>query len=430
MSLVPQAVRNLVRSAAIWALLTWERIESGVSYNPVSAENAADPYSNYKKIRLKDPVHRMRLLDAWLLTRYEDVDTVLRDYKRFSNAERSLNDAGRVTLLDLDPPDHTRLRSLVSRAFTPRSVAALESRAHDIADELLDAVEGTNRFDLIQTLAFPLPVIVIAEMIGIPPEDREQIKAWSNYIALSVEPVLTDEQVDMVNRATDELYEYFDDIIALRRRDPRDDLISALIAAEDEGERLTHDEVLATLLLLLVAGNETTRNLIGNGTLALLRNPEQFQLLRDNPDLVDTAINEFLRYDSPVQLDGRFVEEDVEIRGKRIRAGQRVISALGAANRDPAVFTNPDSLDITRKDKSHISFGRGIHHCLGAPLALLEGRIAFSCMLNRFSSIRLLSEPERRPQVVLRGVDELWIEVERSTGPQSGAVATVASSAH
>ena len=429
MATVPQAVRNLVRSVAIRALLTWERIESGVSYNPVSAENAADPYSNYKKIRLKDPVHRMRLLDAWLLTRYEDVDTVLRDYRRFSNAERSLNDAGRVTLLDLDPPDHTRLRSLVSKAFTPRSVAALESRARDITEELLDAVEGTDRFDLIQALAFPLPVIVIAEMIGVPPEDREQIKVWSNDIALSVEPVLTDEQVDMVNRATEELYEYFDGIIALRRRDPRDDLISALIAAEDEGDRLTHDEVLATLLLLLVAGNETTRNLIGNGTLALLRNPEQLQLLRDNPDLMDTAINEFLRYDSPVQLDGRFVKEDVEIGGKRIRAGQRVISALGAANRDPEVFTNPESLDITRKEKSHISFGRGIHHCLGAPLALLEGRIAFSCMLNRFSSIRLLTEPERRPQVVLRGVDELWIEVERSPRPHSHAVATAASSA-
>ena len=153
-------------------------------------------------------------------------------------------------------------------------------------------------------LAFPLPVIVIAEMIGVPPEDREQIKVWSSDIALSVEPVLTDEQVDMVNRATDELYEYFDNIIALRRRDPRDDLLSALIAAEDEGDRLTHEEVLATLLLLLVAGNETTRNLIGNGTLALLRNPEQLQLLRDNPDLMDTAIDEFLRYDSPVQLDG------------------------------------------------------------------------------------------------------------------------------
>ena len=429
MAPVPQSVRNIVRSVAIQALLTWERIESGVSYNPVSAENAADPYSNYKKIRLKDPVHRMRLLDAWLLTRYEDVDTVLRDYRRFSNAERSLNDAGRVTLLDLDPPDHTRLRSLVSRAFTPRSVAALESRARHIAEELLDAVENTDRFDLIQALAFPLPVIVIAEMIGVPPEDRERIKSWSNDIALSVEPVLTDEQVDMVDRATDELYEYFDDIIALRRREPREDLISALIDAEDEGERLTHDEVLATLLLLLVAGNETTRNLIGNGTLALLRNPEQLQLLRDSPDLMDTAINEFLRYDSPVQLDGRYVEEDVEIGGKRIRAGQRVISALGAANRDPEVFTNPDSLDITRKEKSHISFGRGIHHCLGAPLALLEGRIAFSCMLDRFSSIRLLSEPERRPQVVLRGVDELWIEVERSPGPQSGAVASATSSA-
>lgn len=428
MSLVPKPVHNLVRSVAIPALLTWERIESGVSYNPVSEENATDPYPSYEKIRLKDPVHRMRLLDAWLLTRYEDVNAVLRDYRRFSNAERSLNDAGRVTLLDLDPPDHTRLRSLVSRAFTPRSVANLESRALEITEELLDAVGDADRFDLIEALAFPLPVIVIAEMIGVPPEDREQIKVWSNDIALSVEPVLSDEQVDMVNRATDELYEYFDGIIALRRRDPRDDLISALIAAEEDGERLTHDEVLATLLLLLVAGNETTRNLIGNGTLALLKNPEQLQLLRDNPDLMDTAINELLRYDSPVQLDGRFVNEDVEIGGKRIRAGQRVISALGAANRDPDVFTNPESLDITRKERSHISFGRGIHHCLGSPLALLEGRIAFSCMLNRFSSIRLLTEPDRRPQVVLRGVDELWIEVERSSRSEPEGITQAAAS--
>ena len=418
-----------MRSAAIPALLAWERMEAGVSYNPISSEIRSWPYDKYDELRRRDPVHRMRLLDAWLLTRYEDVNAVLRDHRRFSNAERSFNDAGRVTLLDLDPPDHTRLRSLVSKAFTPRAVAALEPRARRVTDELLDSVENRDRFDLIGALAFPLPVTVIAEMIGVPPQDREQFEVWSNDIAFSVEPVISDEQVREVNRATEELYEYFDGIIALRRRDPRDDLITALLAAEDEGDRLTREELLATLLLLLVAGNETTRNLIGNGMLALLRNPDQLQLLRDNPDLVNTAIDEFLRYDSPVQIDGRLVREDVEIGGKRIRAGQRVISAIGAANRDPDVFTNPRSLDITRRETSHVSFGRGIHYCLGAPLAVLEGRIAFTALLERFSSIKLLSEPEYREQVVLRGVKELWVEVERSPRSEADAVPQAAMSA-
>ena len=413
MNPVMRAVRRAMKPVVIQTLLTWERMESGVSFNPTSAGNRENPYDNYAELREKDPVHRMRLLNAWALTRYEDVDMVLRDHKRFSNAERSFNDAGRTTLLDLDPPDHTRLRSLVSKAFTPRSVAELGPRTERLVGELLDAVEDRDRFDLIADFAFPLPVIVIAEMLGIPPEDRDKFEIWSNDIALSVEPVLTEEEREGVERATEELYEYFDRIIETRRHDLQDDLLSALIAAEDEGDRLTHDELLATLMLLLVAGNETTRNLIGNGMLALLRNPEQIWRLRDDPDMIDTAINEFLRYDSPVQLDGRYVKEDVEIGGKRVRAGQRVINVIGAANRDPAVFSDPDALDIGRREKSHISFGRGIHHCLGAPLALLEGRVAFSALLERFSDIRLASEPKHRGQIVLRGVEELWVEVER-----------------
>ena len=197
-----------------------------------------------------------------------------------------------------------------------------------------------------------------------------------------------------------------------RRREPQDDMITALMNAEEEGDKLTHDELLGTLLLLLVAGNETTRNLIGNGTLALLRHPDQLQRLRDNPDLLDSAVNELLRYDSPVQLDGRIAQEDLEIAGTQIQAGERVISAIGAANRDPAAFTNPNAVDIGRREKSHISFGRGIHHCLGAPLAIMEGRIAFAALLDRYSSISLVSEPEFREQIVLRGVEELWVEVE------------------
>ena len=249
-------------------------------------------------------------------------------------------------------------------------------------------------------------------MLGVPPDDMDIFEDWSNDVSLVIEPYLTEEQEDRANKAGEKLFDYFETIIEQRRSEPQDDMITALLNAEDEGDKLTHEELLGTLLLLLVAGNETTRNLIGNGTLALLRHPDQLRRLRDNPSMMDSAINELLRYDSPVQLDGRIVQEDVEISGVRIQAGQRVISSIGAANRDPAVFTNPDALDIGRSEKSHISFGRGIHHCLGAPLAMLEGRIAFSALLDRFPSMNLAAEPEYREQIVLRGVEELWIEVE------------------
>ena len=414
MSLIPKTVRNIVRSAAIPALLAWERMESGVSYNPTARSIKDDPYPTYEKLRSLDPVHRLRLLDAWVLTQYDDVNEVLRDRRRFGRESNDEVPAQYRSLLDMDPPDHTRVRGLVSKAFTPRSVAQLESRIHEIVDELLDSIVGRDRVDLMDALAFPLPVIVIAEMIGVPSQDLDRFKVWSDDVALSIEPTVTDEQARRIQESSEQLYQYFEEILEERRHEPRDDLISALLAAEDEGDRLTHDELLATLLLLLVAGNVTTRNLIGNGMLALLRNPDQLRRLRDEPELLNSAVDELLRYDSPVQLDGRFVNEDVEIGGKRIRKGQRVICLIGAANRDPEVFSDPNSLDIGRQEKSHVSFGRGIHHCLGAPLAVLEGRIAFAGLVERFSDIELISEPEYQDQVVLRGVEELWIEVEHA----------------
>ena len=427
MAPVPQTVRGILRSALIPAFMAWERIESGVSYNPISAKTRAYPFDKYEELRRKDPVHRLRTINAWVLTQYEDTNAVLRDHARFSR-DYGGKSAYR-SMLDTDPPDHTRLRTLVSKAFTPRSVADLAPRIQQIVDDLLDATEGRDRFDLIDSFAYPLPVIVIAEMLGVPSGDIEVFKSWSNDIALSVEPTVSDEQQRRIDESGEKLYDYFEGIIEQRRREPRDDMITALIAAEDEGDRLTHEELLATLLLLLVAGNETTRNLIGNGTLALMRNPDQLARLRSEPDLLDSAINEMLRYDSPVQLDGRMAVEEIEIGGKRIKPGQRAICLLGAANRDPSVFTNPDVFDIGRQEASHIAFGRGIHYCLGAPLAVLEGRVAFSSLLKRFSSIKLLSEPEYREQVVLRGVKELWIEVERSPRPETGAVAQAAASA-
>ena len=406
------AVASLVKPAAMQVLLAYERLESGVAYNPVSEEAARDPYAVYRRIRDRDPVHRMRLVDAWVLARYEDADAMLRDHARFSNEDRRFHDTGLTTLLDIDPPDHTRLRSLVSRAFTPRSVRNWHGRVQVIADRLLDAAAGQDRFDLIAALGYPLPVTVIAEMLGVPAEDMDRFEGWSNDIALIVEPILSPAQVEGVRRATEELFAYFETIVEARRREPRDDIVSALLAAEEEGDTLSREELLSTMLLILVAGNETTRNLIGNGMLALLRHSDQLQRLRDEPGLLEPAVDELLRYDSPVQLDGRVLREDLEMGGKRLRAGEKVIALLGAANRDPAAFQNPDALDIGRKEKSHLSFGRGIHYCLGASLAVLEARIAFQGLLDRFASIRLAAEPRYRDGIVLRGVENLWIEVE------------------
>ena len=412
MAIMPRSVKKALKPVLSPALLAWERVESGVSYDPTSTRILSDPYDTYDRLRTHDPVHRMRLINAWVLTRYEDVDMVLRDHRRFSKDD-GIEDEYR-SMLHHDPPDHTRLRSLVSKAFTPRSVRELHPRVQRIVNELLDDLDGRDRFDLIESVAFPLPVTVIAEMLGVPSQDMDRFNGWSNDISLTIEPSLRDDQIRRVQKATEELYEYFEDIIEQRRREPEDDMITALLNAEDEGDKLTREELLGTLVLLLVAGNETTRNLIGNGMRALLKNPEQLQRLRNNPDLLDSAIDELLRYDSPVQLDGRLVHSDVEVAGHSIRAGQRVLCAIGAANRDPSAFTEPDKLDIGRSEKSNIAFGRGIHHCLGAPLAMLEARAAFSALLDRFSHIELVAEPVYREQVVLRGLEELWVEAKHS----------------
>ena len=411
MNPVAAIVERAVKPLAMKSLLAWERLESGVAFNPLSPQLRAHPYPLYDELRRKDPVHRMRLIDGWVLTNYEDVDMVLRDHRRFGNEGRDFGYIPYISMLDLDPPAHTRIRGLVSRGFTPRSVSALEPRVRQRVDELLDALEGRDRIDLIQDFAFPLPVIVIAELLGVPPEDREQFNEWSNIVALTVDPLLNETQVRRVRLAIEELFDYFDGVAAARRKDPQDDLVSVLANAEEDGERLSREDLLINLVLFLAAGNETTRNLIGNGTLALLRHPEQLQRLRDAPGLLDTAIDELLRYDSPVQVDGRIVRESLEIGGKKIKPGQRVLCILGAANRDPAAFPDPDTLDIGREAGNHLAFGRGIHYCLGARLARLEGRIAFEALLSRYQSLALAEEPRYRDQVTLRGLEALWLDV-------------------
>ncbi len=411
MASLTRLANRLITPAAKQMLLAWERLESGVAYDPTSIATRHEPYGLYDELRRKDPVHRMRLMKAWALTRYEDVDQLLRDHKRFTSEGRNYGYTSYLTMLDFDPPKHTRLRGLVSKAFTPRAIEKLEPRIDVVVNELLDAVGNQDRFDLIDAVAFPLPVIVIAEMLGVPPEDRDRFRGWSDDIAMTVEPLLDEPDVHKVRKATGELFEYFEGQIEKRRTSPQDDLLSGLMAAEEAGDRLTREELLSTLMLLLVAGNETTRNLIGNGMLALLRHPDQLERLRQHPDMLTGAISELLRYDPPVQFDGRIAREDLDIGGKKIRSGDRVISLLGAANRDPEVFTDPNRLDLGRSEKSHISFGRGIHYCLGASLAVLEGKVTFKALLERFPRIRLTQDPVRRNQMVLRGLSELWVDV-------------------
>ena len=403
-------LENISRSVAINGLLTWEYMESGVALNLVSASVQQNPYEIYEKLRSKDPVHRMRLIDAWALVSYEQIDAVLRDQKRFICRDRNIGYSNLRTLLDFDPPQHTRIRSLVSKAFTARALAELEPFIQQTVADLIEQIDNRERFDLIESIAYPLPVLVIAKMLGVPARDIDRFRSWSDMVALDVEPMLRSEDVFSLRQNMNELLEYFEERINEHKLTPQKDILSTLIKAEDDGDRLSHEELLGNLVLLLVAGNETTRNLIGNGMLALLRHPDQLQWLRNNPDRLDSAVRELLRYDSPVQLNSRMAAEDVEIGGKKIRAGAKMILLLGAANRDPEVYSNPNQLDFSEPRKAHLAFGRGIHYCLGSVLATMEARIVFEALMSRFPRIRLASEPVRRKRVALRGLKELWID--------------------
>jgi cytochrome P450 len=304
----------------------------------------------------------------------------------------------------------------VSRAFTPAVVEGLAGHIRAIADDLLDQLDDPSAFDLMEAIAAPLPVIVIAELLGVPTEDRPQFQIWSRHRARGLEPNITDKERRLVTEAGKELDAYFLGIIDQRRREPQDDLISGLVAAEEAGDKLSQAELLAMLRLLLVAGNETTTKLIGNGMLALLRNPEQLEVLRQSPDLMPSAIEELLRYDAPVQLDVRVALEDVEFDGRHVKKGQGIMVLLGSANRDPEVFSEPDRLDLTRQEANHISFGRGIHHCLGASLARLEGRLTFEAIMERFADIRMQTDrPVFRDNIILRGLEVLPVSARKAT---------------
>jgi cytochrome P450 len=388
-------------------------------FNPFDPAVMADPYPYYRLMRERDPVHWNSSVRTWFLTRHADVSELLRDDGGFS-ADRRLSERyvpppperawpGR-SLLVLDPPDHTRLRSLVSRAFTPRMVDRLRPRIESIVADLLDRLgrlAGAGETDLVADFAYPLPVVVIAEMLGVPARDRARFQEWSSVLVRGLDPFVDAATQDTVLDARDALLDYLRGIVAERRAEPADDLVTGLIAAGEKGDVLSEAELLTMCNLLLVAGHETTVNLIGNGTVALLRHPDQLDRLRREPALARTAVEELLRYGSPVQWTGRVVARERELGGRRLLPHQSVVGILGAANRDPEVFADPDGLDLGRDPNPHLAFGRGIHFCLGAPLARLEAQVALPLLLERFPDLRLAGEPEPRPTWNLRGVARL-----------------------
>ena len=383
--------------------------QSGHTFDWTSQEFLRDPYVHYKRLRETNPIHFNEARGSWILTRYNDMAEVLRDHERFS-AERTgpanySTDEMPRSMLGSDPPHHTRLRTLVNKAFTARTVERLRQRIQQIVDGLLDEVADQRGMEAIVDFAYPLPITVIAEMLGVPASDRDFFRDASSKIAVALGP-LNDVNVAMAAlEGRNQLIGYFNDLIPKRKGDPRDDLISAMLAAEEAGDFLSHGELLAMLLLLLVAGHETTVNLIGNGLLALLRHPEQAERLRTDESIERSAVEEFLRYDSPVQFTGRLVMEDFELGGHTIKKGMGLSTIVASANRDPDVFTDPDVLDLGRDPCPHLSFSAGIHYCLGAQLARLEGQIALSTVVRRFPNMQIATEDlEWRPAPILRGL--------------------------
>ncbi|NOK58479.1 MAG: cytochrome P450 [Chloroflexi bacterium AL-W] len=388
-------------------------------------EFTKNPYPDYARLRKEAPIHRVLLPDGrplWLVTRYEDVVAALKNprlvkkgssvmspeqLEKYGHPPKSI-ELFFSNMLSVDPPDHTRLRTLVQKAFTPRRIEQLRPRIQEIANTLLDAVQPQGQMEFINAYAFPLPIIAIAELLGVPTEDREELRKWSNA---AIEMESTEDRFALLAPAMDAFVEYLANMFARRREQPQDDLITALIEAEEAGDKLSEDELYAMVILLLIAGHETTVNLIGNGMLALLTNPDQMRLLQEQPNLIHTAIEEFLRYDGPVETStARFASEDVTIGDQTIPRGEQVMVVLGSADRDEQRFADADTLDITRTDNRHVAFGHGIHFCLGAPLARLEGEIAINTVLRRFPNIRMQETSESlvwRRSLLIRGLQKL-----------------------
>lgn len=386
-------------------------------------EQRQNPYPLYHRFREQHPQHRSEP-GLWTFTRYHDILAVLRD-DRFSadprnatvfdefrleeGAESPLRNAAGTVLLFTDPPDHTVMRTLVNKAFTPRTVEKLRSHITDIVRDLLDPIALEDGMDVIGDFAYPLPALVICELMGVPVEDRDSFKGWSSDVAPILDPVSTPESLNKAMGTIAQFGMYFWALIEDRRKAPRDDFLSALIEAEENHEKLTTEQLLSLCVLIFIAGHETTQNLIGNGLLALLRNRDQLEKLRAGSP-IKPAVEELLRYDSPVQLTARSALEDIAVGDVTVPKGEEVIVLLGAGNRDPSVFPDPDRLDIAREKSQVVSFGGGAHFCLGAGLARLEGEIAFPALLERFPNLELAEDdPRYRPTFTLRGLESLKV---------------------
>ncbi len=420
---------NVMRSVVEPAVIRYCQWRGDPVARWMGPRGKADPYPLYESVRQRG-LARSRL-GPWVTASHATASAILRD-RRFSSSPAHQRGYRRPAyppgdpraelpdedLLTLDPPDHTRLRRLVSGAFTPKAIAALEPFIRAAAARLLAAADPAG-FDLIEALAFPLPIAVICHLLGVPAEDQARFRAWGHDVAATLEPQTSRAAANQSRSSEQALAAYLGDLAARRRAEPDGSLLSALIAAEEEGDRLTPGELVSMALLLLVAGFETTVNLIGNGTVALLSEPgrEQWRSLRDDPALVPAAVEELLRYDSPVQMTSRIATEDVDVGGAVIPRGTPVIVAIGGANRDPDVFSQPGRLQVTRPDAGrHLSFSLGIHHCLGAPLARLEGRVALEELTRTYPGLALAAAPVRRPLLVLRGFESVPVR----TGPRPG----------
>lgn len=390
----------------------------------------ADPYPTYCLLRAQDPVHWSPQWGGWLLTRYADVVAMLRDVQRFSNVGRMssflsqlpeqvrdelrpFEDHFKQGLINSDPPDHTRIRGLLNRAFTTRMVDAQRPEIELIVNGLLDDVLQKGEMDVIKDFAFQIPTTVIAQMLGVPVRDRNQFGTWAEDITAFVGTGrVIKELASSAQTSLLELREYFRRLIEQRRREPQDDLVTALATAEDQGGLLNEAELLSVCVTLLLAGYGTTMSFIGNAVLALLRNPGVLEELRNDPSVMTPAIEELLRYDGPIHRQWRVATQDIELHGKQIRRGQLVAAMLGAANRDPEQFPDPDRLDIARRDGYHIAFGSGVHFCLGAPLARIESQIAIKALIGRCPQMRLLNEsPKWRQDITIHGLTSLPVSL-------------------
>ncbi|MEM7033395.1 MAG: cytochrome P450 [Chloroflexota bacterium] len=374
-----------------------------MEFDPRSPEFRRNPYPYYHMLRQAAPIFFWEANNSWFIVNHEDCRDLLRD-NRLGHHPVPGN-----SMLFQNPPDHTRMRSLVNKAFTPRMVEQYRHTAQAVTDDLLDKVFDQGEMDIVADLAYPLPVIIIAEMMGVPADDHVVFQEWSQIMIKGLDLAEISEQLDAkLTHAVDAFVNYFQALIDARRHEPKNDLLTALVQAEESGDKLTEHELHTTLRLLLIAGHETTVNLIGNGMLALLKNPEQLRLLQANPDLAATAVEELLRYDSPVQLVGRNVLEPFEYKGHHFQKGQGIHCLLGGANRDPAQFTDPETLDISRKKNLHLAFSHGIHYCLGAPLARLEAQVAVNTLLKRMPNVRLAADTlTYRDNLVIRGLESL-----------------------